>query len=249
MQESDGLGRADRPELLRHAESLPGAAGAPPTLARVDDRTGISAFDALFERPPMLAGDVVRMEPLEERHRDPLAEALSDPAVWRWTRIDASASRGDFDAWFDEALALTAARRELAFATVDRATGRALGSSRYLSFRAADRGLEIGWTLVSPAAWGGGANSEAKLLMLDHAFERLGCARVEFKTDARNERARAALAALPSSFEGVFRKHMLMYGGRWRDSAWYAITDDNWPAAREQLRQRVARQAPRQGTR
>jgi N-acetyltransferase len=85
--------------------------------------------------------------------------------------------------------------------------------------------------------------------MLDHAFGRLGCARVEFKTDARNERARAALAALPSSFEGVFRKHMLMYAERWRDSAWYAITDDEWPAARERLRERVARQAPRQGTR
>ena len=82
---------------------------------------------------------------------------------------------------------------------------------------------------MSPAAWGGGANSEAKLLMIDHAFERLGCARVEFKTDALNERARAALAALPSQFEGIFRKHMLMYGGRWRDSAWYAITDEDWP--------------------
>ena len=108
-------------------------------------------------------------------------------------------------------------RREFAFATVRREDGAAIGSSRFLSFRPADLGLEIGWTLVSRSAWGGGANSEAKLLMLEHAFERLGCARVEFKTDALNERARAALAALPSRFEGTFRKHMLMYGGRWRD--------------------------------
>jgi RimJ/RimL family protein N-acetyltransferase len=196
------------------------------------------SYDQLFDRPPTLAGTVARMEPLAERHRDGLREALGDPAVWRWTRIDASAGPA-FDAWFDEALELTASRSEFAFATVDAASGRPVGSSRYLSFRPADRGLEIGWTLVSPTAWGGGANSEAKLLMLDHAFSELGCARVEFKTDARNERARAALAALPSSFEGIFRKHMLMYGERWRDSAWYAITDDDWPVAREQLRERV----------
>jgi len=196
-------------------------------------------YDDLFDRPPTLEGNIVRMEPLAERHRDGLREALGDAAVWRWTRIDASASPAAFDAWFDEALELTAARREFAFATVDAVGGRAVGTSRYLSFRPADRGLEIGWTLVSPASWGTGANSEAKLLMLDHAFAALGCARVEFKTDARNDRARAALAALPSTFEGIFRKHMLMYGNRWRDSAWYAITDDEWPGGREQLRVRA----------
>ena len=200
-------------------------------------------FDDLFERPPTLEGGAVRMEPLAERHREGLRDALSDPAVWRWTRIDASTGPAAFDAWFDEALHLTAARTEFAFATVDLAAGQPVGSSRFLSFRPADRGLEIGWTLVGPTAWGSGANSEAKLLMLDHAFARLGCARVEFKTDARNERARAALAALPSTFEGIFRKHMLMYGGRWRDSAWYAITDDDWPEARVQLEQRVRSQA------
>jgi N-acetyltransferase len=204
-------------------------------------------FDPLFDDPPTLEGGVVRMEPLAERHREGLRDALGEAAVWRWTRIDASTSPAAFDAWFDEALALTAARREFAFATVATADGRPVGSSRYLSFRPDDRGLEIGWTLVSPAAWGGGANSEAKLLMLDHAFTRLGCARVEFKTDALNDRARAALAALPSTFEGVFRKHMLMYGGRWRDSAWYAITDDDWPAARDRLQERVARQSGRNG--
>jgi RimJ/RimL family protein N-acetyltransferase len=201
------------------------------------------AYDELFNYPPTLEGSVVRMEPLAEQHREGLRDALGDPAVWRWTRIDASTSSAAFDAWFDEALELTAARREFAFATVDIASTRPVGSSRYLSFRPDDRGLEIGWTLVGPAAWGGGANSEAKLLMLEHAFLQLGCARVEFKTDARNERARSALAALPSTFEGIFRKHMLMYGGRWRDSAWYAITDDDWPAAREQLQQRVRRQS------
>jgi RimJ/RimL family protein N-acetyltransferase len=196
----------------------------------------------VFDQPPTLDGELVRMEPLAERHREPLRSALSDAAVWRWVKIDAVSEPALFDGWFDQALANVAGRSEFAFATVRREDGAAIGSSRYLSFRPDDLGLEIGWTVVSRAAWGGGANSEAKLLMLEHAFERLGCARVEFKTDALNERARAALAAMPSSFEGIFRKHMLMYGDRWRDSAWYAITDDEWPETKRQLRERVAAQ-------
>jgi RimJ/RimL family protein N-acetyltransferase len=196
----------------------------------------------VFDQPPILGGELVRMEPLAERHREPLRSALSDPAVWRWVKIDAASEPALFDGWFDQALANVAQRSEFAFATVRSGDGAAIGSSRYLSFRPDDLGLEIGWTVVSRAAWGGGANSEAKLLMLEHAFERLGCARVEFKTDALNERARAALAAMPSSFEGIFRKHMLMYGGRWRDSAWYAITDEEWSETKRQLRERVAAQ-------
>jgi RimJ/RimL family protein N-acetyltransferase len=196
----------------------------------------------VFDQPPTLDGELVRVEPLAERHREPLRSALADAAVWRWVKIDAASEPALFDGWFDQALANVAGRSEFAFATVRREDGAAIGSSRYLSFRPDDLGLEIGWTVVSRAAWGGGANSEAKLLMLEHAFERLGCARVEFKTDALNERARAALAAMPSSFEGIFRKHMLMYGGRWRDSAWYAITDQEWPETKRQLRERVAAQ-------
>ena len=136
------------------------------------------------------------MERFAERHREGLWTALGDPAVWRWVKIDASAGREVFDAWFDEAVAATAARTEFGFVTVAREDDRPVGSSRFLALRPADRGLEIGWSLVSPGAWGTGANTEAKLLMLTHAFEQLGCARVEFKTDARNDRARAALAAL-----------------------------------------------------
>jgi RimJ/RimL family protein N-acetyltransferase len=196
----------------------------------------------VFDNPPVLDGELVRMEPLAERHREPLRSALSDHAVWRWVKIDAARDPALFDGWFDQALANVAARAEFAFATVRREDGAAIGSSRYLALRPDDRGLEIGWTLVSRQAWGGGPNSEAKLLMLEHAFERLGCARVEFKTDALNERARAALAALPSRFEGIFQKHMLMHGGRWRDSAWYAITDEEWPETKRELRARLARQ-------
>jgi RimJ/RimL family protein N-acetyltransferase len=96
-------------------------------------------------------------------------------------------------------------------------------------------------TLVGPAYWGGGANVEAKLLMLGHAFDALGCMRVEFKTDARNERSRGALAALPAEFEGVFHRHMVVpYGDGVRDSAYYAVTDQDWPRVREALEARLA---------
>jgi len=199
----------------------------------------------VFDHPPTLDGELIRMEPLAERHRESLRAALADAEVWRWVKIDAAGNPALFDPWFDQALANVGARSEFAFATVRRADDAAIGSSRYLSFRPDDLGLEIGWTLVSRSAWGGGPNSEAKLLMLEHAFEQLGCARVEFKTDALNERARAALAALPSRFEGIFKKHMLMYGGRWRDSAWYAITDQEWPETKRQLRDRLAEQGAR----
>jgi RimJ/RimL family protein N-acetyltransferase len=128
------------------------------------------------------------------------------------------------------------------FATLDARDGTPIGSTRYLELRPEHGVLEIGWTWLAPSAWRTGANAEAKLLQLEHAFERLGARRVEFKTDAQNERSRAALAALPAEFEGVFRKHMLVRGGENRDSAWYAIVDDDWPAVRDNLLGRLGRQ-------
>jgi RimJ/RimL family protein N-acetyltransferase len=117
--------------------------------------------------------------------------------------------------------------------------GLVLGSSSYMSVAPEHLRLEIGNTWMSPATWGSGANVEAKYLLLRHAFEVLGCRRVEFKTDALNERARGALAALPSEFEGIHRKHMLVRGGERRDSAWYAVIDDDWPEVRSALERRL----------
>jgi RimJ/RimL family protein N-acetyltransferase len=116
-----------------------------------------------------------------------------------------------------------------------------VGHTSYLNDRPQDRVVEIGNTWVVPAAWGTGANVEAKLLLLQHAIEDEGYLRVEFKTDAANDRSRAALAALPAEFEGVFRKHMLVRGGERRDSAWYAVIDDDWPEVKANLRRRLAR--------
>jgi RimJ/RimL family protein N-acetyltransferase len=187
----------------------------------------------------MLEGRVVRLEPLAWRHEKGLFEAAGDERIWRWMPYDASESPGAFHAWLEDALAASENGTEAAFATVDAETEKPVGSTRYLALRPEHRGLEIGWTWLAPAYWQTGANVEAKLLMLEHAFENLGCLRVEFKTDARNERSRAALAALPARFEGVFRKHMLVRGGERRDSAYYSIIDDEWPEVRDNLGRRL----------
>jgi RimJ/RimL family protein N-acetyltransferase len=178
-----------------------------------------------------LEGSIVRLEPLEERHRAPLAEAASDPEIFRFFTSDVSR---EFDRWFDAAFA------DLTFVTVDRATGRAVGSSRYMTIVPEHRRLEIGNTWVARPHWGTGANTEAKLLMLEDAFERLGVRRVEFKTEATNARSRAALAAF-AGFEGIHRNHMLVRGGESRDSAWYSVIEQEWPQAREALRRRLDR--------
>ena len=147
----------------------------------------------------------------------------------RWR---ANESRDVFGEWLSSV--------ELGFVTFF--DGVVVGHTSYMSVRPADRVLEIGNTWLAPASWGSGANTEAKLLLMQHAFEDEGYLRVEFKTDALNERSRAALAALPAEFEGVFRKHMLVRGGERRDSAWYAVIDDDWPAVKEALRARLRRE-------
>jgi N-acetyltransferase len=173
----------------------------------------------------LLAGERVDVEPLDETHRDDLrASAAEDPTIFRYTVWP-----GDFDAWFDEALA---AEAEVPFATV--VDCRAVGSSRYLNYEPYHRRVEIGWTWLAPSSWGTDANTETKLLLMEHAFERCGLQRVEFKTDARNERTRAALLKVGAQFEGIARKHMMLPTGP-RDSAWYAVTEDDWPEVKAQL--------------
>lgn len=180
---------------------------------------------------------MIVLEPLREEHREGLRAAAADPAIWRWMQLDGSEAKG-FDRWFDNTLREAAAEREAPFVAAERASGRLLGSTRYLSLRPEHRGVEIGNTWLERSAWSGGANVEAKLLMLEHAFERVGAMRVEFKTDARNVESRRALDALPARFEGIFRKHMLIHAGI-RDSAYYAIVDDDWPDVKANLERRL----------
>jgi RimJ/RimL family protein N-acetyltransferase len=127
------------------------------------------------------------------------------------------------------------------FAVRRLADGVLVGSSRYLGVRRHDRAMEIGWTWFNPSVWRSGVNVETKLLMFTRAFESLGCVRVELKTDARNERSRGAMVRLPARFEGIMRKHQITPDVGQRDSAYYSVIDDEWPATREALRDRLAR--------
>lgn len=180
------------------------------------------------------------LEPLSAAHARDLLEAARDPGIWRWMPY-AIAGDAELARWLEDSLEQAAAGREGVFATIDRASGRAIGSTRFMALRPEHRGLEIGHTWLARAAWRTGANIEAKMLMLAHAFDELDCLRVEFKTDARNERSRAALAALPARFEGIFRHHMVVrYDDGIRDSAYYSVIAAEWPQVREVLRARLA---------
>jgi N-acetyltransferase len=189
---------------------------------------------------PRLEGELVVLEPLDPSHADGLWRAAQAPEIWRWL-AHVGASREYFDEWMRVSLQAAAEGREGVFATRDRRRDALVGSSRYLNVRPADRVVEVGWTWLEPAAWGTGVNVEAKLLMLGHAFEALGCVRVELKTDARNERSRAAMEALPARFEGVLRKHMIVPDVGVRDSAYFSVIDEEWPEVRANLERRLGR--------
>jgi RimJ/RimL family protein N-acetyltransferase len=186
-----------------------------------------------------LEGSLVVLEPLEEAHAEDLWQAAQAPEIWRWL-VHLGDSRERFDEWLALSLAAGVEGREGVFAIRDRRSGTIVGSSRFMAVRPPDRVVEIGWTWLNPSAWRSGINVETKLLMLGHAFETLGCIRVELKTDARNERSRAAMAALPAQFEGILRKHMTVPDVGVRDSAYFSVIDDEWPGVRANLERRLA---------
>ena len=194
-------------------------------------------WERLAER---LEGRFVVLEPLTRAHAEGLFAAAADAEIWRWMNVLAH-EREAFEDWLGAALEAARAGREAPFAILLGEGGEPVGSSRYLTLRPEHRGLEIGHTWHARRVWGTGVNVEAKYLLLRHAFEELGCLRVEFKTDARNERSRAALEALPARFEGIFRKHMVVRGGELRDSAYYAVVDDEWPEVKANLERRLSR--------
>jgi len=190
--------------------------------------------------PITLEGRLVRLEPLSLDHVPGLAAVGLEPAIWQWTLARPS-SVGEVRAWAETAIANRDAGTELPFATIDRSTGRPIGSSRFMSIVLEHRRLEIGWTWVAPPWQRSGANREAKLLMLGHAFDTLGCRRVEFKTDSLNEPSRTALLGIGAQFEGIFRNHMVMPDGRMRHSAYYSVIDEEWPNVRAGLERSLAR--------
>src|ERR1700757_1988534 len=176
----------------------------------------------------MLEGPRGRLEPLEPRHEEALWDVAQDERTWRLMKVRGHESREVFHEWF-EAVELGVAHF---FDT------KLVGHTSFLNDRPGDRVVEIGNTWLRPEAWGTGANTEAKYLLMRHAFEDEGYLRVEFKTDAVNALPRAALPALLAELGGVFRKHMLVRGGELRDSAWYSVIDDDWPTVKAALEAR-----------
>jgi RimJ/RimL family protein N-acetyltransferase len=162
-----------------------------------------------------------------------------DLDMFRWMPTEMASSPDALRAWLADTLDTASRGTEVPFVILNARTGAVLGSTRFLSLQLEHLVAEIGWTWVTRPAWGTGVNVETKLLLLTHAFETVGLRRVEFKTDARNERSRGALLALGAQYEGTFRKHRVLPGGGVRDSAYYAVIDDDWPAVASHLRARL----------
>lgn len=194
-------------------------------------------------RPLTLEGTRIRLEPLKPEHLDPLCEAGLDAALWEWT-LSQVRNRDEMCAYVETALRSQAEGLALPFVIVDRASERVIGSTRYGNVDSANRRVEIGWTWIAPAWHRTPVNTEAKYLLLRHAFEVLECLRVELKTDALNERSRRAISRIGAKEEGILRKHGVTAGGRVRDTVYFSILDDEWPAVRAGLEQRLARPFP-----
>ena len=185
--------------------------------------------------PATLTGSRVRMEPLSlERHWEGLLAIGLDPDLWRYT-ITTVRDAADLRRYLDTATRELAEGQSLPFATIDVASGRVAGCTRYGSLDPLNRRVEIGWTWVGREFRRSHVNTEAKYLMLNHAFETIDCVRVEFKAHASNERSRRAMERIGAQFEGTLRRHMLRDTGEWRDTVYYSILDHEWPAVKARL--------------
>ena len=180
----------------------------------------------------------MRLAPLGPEHEEGLWLASRDPRTWRWLSVVQPETREEWSTFIGQARDAGTAGAEIPLVT--RLDDEIVGSTRFLALRPEHRSVEIGWTWLHPSVWGAGVNVEAKFLQMQHAFDVWGCRRVEWKTDAQNERSCRALEALGATFEGVHRQHMLVRNGENRDSAWYSVTDEEWPAVRAHLEARLA---------
>jgi RimJ/RimL family protein N-acetyltransferase len=186
--------------------------------------------------PVTLEGNLVRLEPLGGQHAQGLFEATRfSEELWRHMSIYPPESLSDIDLFIESALQDQAAGSTVPFGIIERGTGGVVGSTRYLDIRSVHSGLEIGWTFLAPRVWRTGINTECKYLLLRHAFEDCGCARVQLKTDALNERSRNAILRIGARFEGVLRKHQLRRDGTLRDTAMYSIIDEEWPEVKQRF--------------
>lgn len=181
-----------------------------------------------------LEGKRVRLEPMGPQHYDDLCAIGLDPEIWRWIaqpRTTPAAMR----AYIEEAIAWREAGTAYPFVTREKTTKQIVGSTRYAQIDRTHRRLEIGWTWIIPKWQRSYVNTEAKYLMLEHAFEKMNCRRVELKTDALNTKSRNAILRIGAKEEGTLRSHMLTHTGRWRDTVYFSILDEEWPAVKAML--------------
>jgi RimJ/RimL family protein N-acetyltransferase len=191
--------------------------------------------------PVVLEGQKVRLEPLSARHLPELrAAGDEDPSVFRWMATNPYAE-GGWEGWIGEALGGQAKGDYICWATLDRTSGKAIGSTRFGDIEPASERVEIGWTWLAASRQRTAANTEAKLLQLSYAFDELGAERVAFKTDARNVQSQDAIERLGAVREGTLRHHIRMPDGFMRDTVYYSILRDEWPAVRKRLEARLAR--------
>lgn len=189
-------------------------------------------------QPITLSGRRVRLEPLDRRHLAGLADAIEDGRLWELP-VTFVPHPDELDGFLSDAEAATAAGRELAFATLDLESGRVLGSTRFRCIEAAHRRVEIGFTFLAASSQRTHVNTEAKWLMLRHAFESWGCHRVELLTDERNARSRRAIERIGGQQEGILRHHMVMRDGFIRNSVLFSIVAPDWPRVQAALRSRL----------
>jgi len=193
-------------------------------------------------QPILLEGGHVRLEPLATGHASSLFLASQTPEIWRWLPLRMFAGVEEVTAWIAEALRTQETGSEVAFAIVRRSDGVAVGSTRYLDIRRLHRTLEIGWTWLARDAQRTAINTEAKFLLLSHAFEVHGAVRVQLKTDERNEQSRAAITRLGAVFEGILRNYQTRaHDGYVRNTAMFSITAAEWPAVKAGLMARLVR--------
>jgi RimJ/RimL family protein N-acetyltransferase len=188
--------------------------------------------------PVILTGRHVRLEPLALEHAAALAEVGLDNDLWKWIPT-AVRTPEEMSAYVQSALQEQTAGSALPFALIEKSTGRAVGSTRYANIERVHHRLEIGWTWVARQWQRTAINTEAKYLLLRHAFETLNCIRVELKTDSLNDRSRAAILRIGAREEGKFRNHMITASGRIRHTVYFSIVDSEWPEVRARLEARL----------
>ena len=192
-------------------------------------------------RPVVLSGEHVRLEPMTEKHVPGLAEIGVGQSFWDFMVYGNINTVDDMRSWVLELLGRAEKGTDLPFVAVQLASGRVAGATRYLNILPQDRGLEIGGTWYGPEFQRTVVNTECKLLLLGHAFETLGCIRVQLKTDLRNERSQKAIERLGAVKEGVLRNHMILPDGRIRHSVFYSILDTEWPVVKKRLEEMLDR--------